>query len=474
MGNSSILIGATWGDDDTIFFAADGQSGLQSVPAGGGTAVPFTRLDTDSGEVSHVWPEALPDNRGVLFTVQTGDLAEAQIAVADGTGAHRILLPGHAPRYALTGHLVYAAGGSLMGVGFDLDLLQVVGDPVPLMDGVMMKATGGVNFDVADDGSLAYFSGGSPEFDSQLLVWVDRQGAEELVDIEPRPYQEFDLSPDGTRLAVRVGQRNANQGADSDIWILDLARQLATRLTFEAGPETNPRWTPDGARIAFGSRDGIPPTWKASDGTGVLESLTESPGEPGAFTPDGRTLVVESGGVLNRTTDLTLLALDGDPMQTPLLEGGLPEDQVALSPDGRWVAYISRDEQGAGEVFVRPFPDVDGGRWQVSNGGGVWPIWHPSGKEIFYIGFPLASGPSLMSVAYDDEPTFQPETPVALFSADPYQPIVSRRQLDVAPDGQRFLLTKQVGSVATANVGTQLHVVLNWFTELQARVPTGR
>ena len=346
--------GASWGPDDTIIFAQSAAgAGLFRGPAAGGEPEILTTPDEASGEVNHAWPEFLPGGRAVLFTVLGGTAAQDRtVAVLDlDTNERRTLVPGGSnPRYAPTGHILYGAGGVLFAVPFDLDRLEVTGDPVPLLEDVMMSANGAVNFALSANGSLAYATGtGAGVGGERTLVWVDRAGMEEPVGAEPRRYQEFALSPDGTRVAAQVG---ASDG--QDVWIYDLARNTFSRLTFGAGNEEFPTWTPDGTRVAFGP----PVSWKAADGTGEVETLGgDGSWSPQAFTPDGRTVIVRQNTGGKR--ELGVLTLDDGHVER-LMESEFSQRNAALSPDGRWLAYQS-NESGQTEVYVRPFPDVDSG-----------------------------------------------------------------------------------------------------------------
>jgi serine/threonine-protein kinase len=362
---------------------------------------------------------------------------------------------------------VYALAGGLYAIPFDPDTLQATGGAVSLVEGVgdAGNVTGAAHYSVAANGSLVYadITGGGAGPVS--FVWVDRGGREMPVAARPRPYQEFNLSPDGTRVAVRV------QDPAPDIWVYDLLRQTETRLTFDDGGEIFPTWTPDGRHVAFGGT-GFHLSWRAADGTGAVEVLAESPQEPTrrpqSFSADGKTLVFEvtAGRII-----LSSLSLDDKRTVTPLLHSTFNQRNAVLSPDGRWLAYES-DESGAPEIYVRPFPDVNAGRWQLSSGGGRWPAWHPSlgGRELFYIG---AKG--LMSVAFATTPTFTPGAVSMLFETAAYPSTTvanSNRRYAVAPDGQRFLFLKTgAGATADNRQAQQLLFVENWFEELKQRVP---
>ncbi len=464
------LDGASWSVDDTIIFGSRPPSGLWRVSAAGGEPEALTTLDAESGEVNHGWPDVLPGGRSVLFTILTGNLDTAQIAVADvTTGDYRVLVPGgHAPRYAASGHIVYAASGTLRAVGFDLDTLEVVGTPVPVLDGVGTKPiTGAASFDLATDGSLAYVSNpiGSA-LPLRTLAWVDRQGNEEPLTAEPRSYVHPRISPEGTRVALDV------RDEEDDIWIWDLARQAMTKLTFGAQRDGYPAWTPDGRRVVFRStRDGATNLYsRAADGTGAAERLTDTENSgnmaPGGFTPDGTQLV------FGRGRDLRVLSMDGERSSGPLLATEFQESTPELSPDGRWLAYES-DASGQFEIFVRPFPNVDEGRWPVSTGGGVQPLWARDGGELFY----RIAGGGVVAVAIETNPRFRPGPPAVVFEGNYYLGgDAGRRNYDISPDGERFLMIKDnaVADGTEAEAEAQVVLVLNFFEELKARVPTGQ
>ena len=455
--------GASWGLDDTIIFAHSG-AGLFRGPAGGGESTVLTTPDAERGEIGHFWPEVLPGGEAVLFTVVRGSGAEnMELAVLDlATLERKVLLEGgsHA-HYAATGHLVYMADGTLRAVPFDLARLEVTGAPVPLLEGVITNPTGVALFSVSADGSLLYAAGGGGQESgvAQTFVWVDRDGREEPVAADPAGYQEFPLSPDGTRVAVRVVR--ADQPA---VWIYDLVRDTTTRLTFESDEVDGvlPTWTADGTRVAFGA----PLSWKRADGVGAIERLDDGALRvPQAFSPDGTTLVFEDRPSSGGNFGLGVLTLEGDRTASVVIDGEFVERNAALSPDGRWVAYES-DETGQRQVYVRPFPDVDNGRWQVSTDGGTWPVWNPAGDELFY------RGPTgVTALAFETEPTFTPGAPTQLFEwvfiGGP-----GNRRMAVSPDGQRFLLLAIGQENANGDAASsQIIVVQNWFDELRRLVP---
>ena len=448
--------GASWGPDDTIIFARGGAgNGLFQVSAAGGEPVMLTEPEAPE---RHYWPEVLPNGRGVLFTIEQGQVDTRQLAVLDiATGDQRVLpLNGSHPRYLSSGHVVYSSSGdTLWAVGFDADQLNVVGDPIPVLEGVFRGGPGGANVAVSADGSLVYQVGAAAVGARRTLVWVDRQGTEEAVAAEPRPYEGVALSPDGLRVATEVRDPN-----NSDIIIYDLARETPTRFTLAPGRDFDPIWTPDGARLLWsGFRDGSANVfWKSADGTGEVEQLTSHADGQGAssITPDGKTLLFWQGRGIG--FDVGIMSLD-DPQTTDwLFENPFRFAHSQISPDGRWVAYTS-DEEGQDEVYVRPFPNVEDGREKVSQDGGFVPRWGPNSDELFYQAYQGTDRESgwvtMMMAPINTEPRLRPGTPVALFSG-PYRAgealLGVPRPYDVSDDGQRFLIIKEAtGAEAAPN-----------------------
>jgi serine/threonine-protein kinase len=464
---SAPLRGASWGADDSIIFGtADPATGLLRVPAGGGEPEPLTKPDSQKGEADHYWPEILPGGRAILFTTVASAAENYQIAVLNlETRERKTLIPGGSnPKFTSTGHIVYGVAGTLRAVAFDADHLEVLSDPVPVLDSVVTKVNGAVNFSVARDGSLVYVAGTAAGETPRRLMWVDRQGREEATNAPSRAYTYPRISPDATKVALDIRDQ------ENDIWIWDVARETLTRLTFDPGGDEFPLWTPDGRRIAFSSpQAGAAPNlfWRAADGTGSLERLTESPNQqvPTSFSPDGTRLLFRE--ITSGTgADIGILPLDGERRATPLVQTSFSERNADVSPDGRWIAYES-NESGQFEIYIRPFPQVDAGRWQVSAGGGTRPLWARNGRELFY----LVEPGRLMAVPIQPGSTFAAGNPQVVFEGQ-YGPPLQRngRTYDVSPDGQRFLMIKE-GAAGETSV-PQLVVVLNWFEELKRLVPT--
>jgi len=463
---------ASWGTDDTTIFATGDQTtGLFSVAAGGGDPKMLTTPDTAHGEADHVQPFILPGGRAVLFTVQVQgqSVDNAQIAVLDlKTGQKKTLIRGGSDaRYVDTGHLVYAAAGTLRAVRFDLGRLEVTSDPVPVVEKVTMSGTTGTaNYVLSQNGTLVYVPGGVGAGLARSLAWVNRQGREDLIKAPLRTYSLPRISPDGTRVALDIRDQ------ENDIWVWDLTRETLARFTFDPGADQFPVWTPDSRRIIFSSaRGGVQNLyWQAADNTGTVERLTTSPNTQGStsISPDGsRVLFTEAGPKTNADIGMLTLTTPSATVPRPaqaLIQTAFNETNAELSPDGQWMAYES-NESGTNQVYVRPFPEVDAGRWQISTGAGSRPLWAHSGRELFYV----ASG-ALWAVAVQTTgSTFSAGNPAKLFDTGSYSFSINARTLDVSADGQQFLMIKTAASNATATLPS-LVVVEHWTEELKARV----
>ncbi len=455
----------SWSGEDII--VAD-MNGLLRIPAAGG---PPQRIDTElSREEQPLQPQYLAQRHVVLYTVtpspsQTpsfaANAAGARVEALDlATGQRRVVVRGGGrARYLPTGHLVYAAGPTLYAVPFDLESLTARGEPT-----AVLTVDGMLEFAVADDGTLVYQAW--PVSGSRELVWVDRHGREELLAAPPMNYIYPTLSPDG----LRVGLDLVDNG-DRDIWIFDLRRSTLERFTHD--PAGNPiiAWSPDGRHIAFGSdRFGVSNLFRqAADGSGEPERLLTSaePQMPITYAPDGRLLF--SQAVPGQQRDIYLLSLDGERNSVPLIATPANELTAEVSPDGHWLAYDS-DESGQFEVYVRAYPNTEqGGRWQISSGGGRQPLWSHDGRELFYRNFDGA----LLSVAVTLAPTFAPGPVTKLFEGAGYAGGGARgsgRTYDIALDDSRFIMLKEQ-SVAATNGGPRLVVVLDWFAELERLAP---
>jgi serine/threonine-protein kinase len=384
---------------------------------------------------------------------------------------------GAAARYLTTGHLVYSGGGNLtelngnlMAVPFDLKRLEIAGDPVLMIENV--SGIGGCRFAVSDTGTLAYMPGTSINTGpiGRTLVWVDHEGNEEELAAQPRLYRFPSVSPKGSRIAILAIDVETG---DQNIWIWDDVRKNLFKLTFDESGKMTPVWTPDGKKIAFYSnREGGGIYWKNSDATGEVEKVASDPDRiltPYSWSRDGKSLVVQE--VVSQTNvDLSMLSMEGDRKRIPLLQTEYVEGQPKVSPDGKWIAYAS-NESGRNEICVRPFPEVEKGKWPVSTNGGSCPLWSPDGRELYYLG----DDNSVMAVSVETSPTFGFGVPRILFQSRYVGFSVNGgTPWDIHPEGDRFLMMKEPGTDSAGDIlgsSRRINIVLNWSEELKKRVP---
>jgi serine/threonine-protein kinase len=476
--------GASWGPDDSIVFATtDPSSGLLRVSATGGQPSVLTTPDTAHGEGDHLFPSVLPGGQAVLFTIAAtgGFIQNAQVAVLDlKNGQRKVLIRGGSQaQYVKSGHLVYVVSGALTVVRFDLARLEVVGDPVQLIDRMLPGQLGAANFAVSQQGTLVYLPmSAGPQNELRSLVWVTRQGREAPIALPRRPYAVARLSPDEMRVALDVREQN------SDIWIWDIGRHTTVRLTNDAAADMSPVWTPDGRRLIWSSaRDNDIGNlyWQASDGTGSAERLTTNTFAqfPTSISPDGTRVLLFAASAPQSRRAISTLRLPvssagreaGRLQPEPLLQSSADQQNGEISPDGCWIAYQS-NESGRPEIYVRPFPTVDTERFLISPSGGTRPAWARNGRELFY----LDGEGRLTSVPVQSTATtFRPGAPTRILDTRYYAGFSRRGQelrgYDVSRDGQRFLMIKDEAGAGETVLSASMVVVVNWHTELKAQVP---
>jgi eukaryotic-like serine/threonine-protein kinase len=462
--------GASWYEDRTIIF---GQmpGDIMRISANGGT--PESLVKAKIGFLGS--PQVLPDGKSVLYTSTTGG-TDGKIRVQSlKSGESKELFPGAYAQYLPTGHIAYLLvnNNNLFVVPFDIDKLEVTGGSVPIIAGVL-------RFAIANNGTMIYLPGSAMANanNQRILVWVDRKGKEEVVDAPPNFYKYPNISPDGTKIAVT----DYATGKIHDIWVWNLARKTLTKLTSEGKDNICPVWSPDGKRIAFmsfgrGSNGNVSGVyWKAADGTGQDEQMGAMPDKsfaPYCWSSDGKFLVGSVFPAALNAEHIGMLSMEGDHARKTLLQQPFVERSPKISPDGRWMAYTS-NESGREEIYVRPFPDVNKGRWQISTSGGGGPLWSPDGRELFYL-----SGDAVMAVSVKTGPNFDiVGTPQVLFRGTFVRPDLGEgTPWAPSQDGKRFLMLKpQVPTSATSTAAAprKINVVLNWFEELKQRVPTGK
>lgn len=451
IADAEIGFGGAWAADNTIVFAASNASALSRVSADGGTPEPFTTLDTTRGEFSHRWPEVLPDGRTVLFTIGTvGRWDDADIAAQalDG-GKRRILMQGGTfPRYATTGHLLYARRGSIYAVPLNLRTYDVTGAGTPVMDNVLESVDGAAQFAISRAGSIAYIPGGGSA--GRTLVWVDHDGNAQPLAAAAAAYRAPRLSPDGRTLALGIA------GGPEQIWTYSIPDNKFAQLTLDGG--SSPVWSADGQRIFFSATRGGPPALfvKAADGSSDEQRLTkgERAHVPFSAAPNDGSLLF---GEFDAAAGRDILRLGADGVSRALLATPADESAAAASPDGRWVAYVS-DDTGRAEVFVAPM-DNPGRRVQVSSQGGAEPVWRRDGGELFF-----RSGRRMMAATVRTAPSLAAAPPRQLFEAEFETGSAGSPAYDVSKDGMRFLMLRPA---AADSERRELRVVLGWSAELK-------
>jgi serine/threonine-protein kinase len=457
--------GATWLPDDTIVIASTSAGGLSRVSASGGELTALTQLDASRGEGTHRWPQALPGGGRVLFTVSAApsEFDDATLEVLTvASGERKVVYRGGSyGRYSPTGHLIFVKDDTLFAVRLDLDRLEVEGTPVPVLQDLAVGPTeGAAQFDFSAGGMLAYVDA-EHQIPTFPIVSVDRQGRTETLWADEGTYTSPRLSPDGRKLALTV-LRDGNW----DVWVHDLERGVATRLTFDEGIESEQIWSPDGASLILSSdRDGADSLYRRrADGSGELERLTKAEKYQWAnsWSRDGRYVAYIEGD-----TQYDIGYLDLETGKTTEILGAESGDGFPdFSPDGRWMTYSS-DESGNVEIYVRPFPSGEG-KWQVSEAGGANPRWSRKGDEIYW-----RTDTGIEAVTVDlSGGTFRAEKPRRLFEGA-FQGGMSGMSLgglvfsdyDVSPDGQRFVMFPAPRGAVKPH--DHITLVTRWFDDLE-------
>ncbi len=467
--------GATWRNGTIAFGVNTGGSVVQAAPDSGGPLRTLATADAAKDVVAQ--PQLLEDGKHLLFVLhERGSVqSEGRIVVQTLGGKDRRTLVngGSDPRVLPTGQLLYIHDHTLLAVPFDGKRLAVTGGPVPVVEGVTeTQTTMAGQFAVSPVGTLVFRPGSAGSTaNHRTLVWVDRSGHEQPVPAKARAYAYARLSPDGKKIAV------SSSDEEYDVWTFDLANETLTRVTSGPAYEYSPVWTPDNKYLFFGSGPvlGGPGVHfdvqrRASDGTGTTEALTQrlEGGYPMSLAPDGKSLVY-MGYSPQGIPEQFLLPLDPKgPPRGLFPDAKFYEYNADISPDGRWIAYDS-NESGQVEVYVRPFPAVDSGRWQISSEGGSRPVWSRSGRELFF----LTAANKMAVVAVPPGSSFTYAKAQPLFDATNYVTPGGNpfRMFDVSADGKRFLTIRNPDANPNAGTRPSIMVVSNWFDELKARLP---
>ncbi len=467
--------GASWQND--VIVIGQGSGGVVSVPQGGGTPRQLVTLQGD--ETNAASPQLINDGGTLLFSLaKKGERTwnQGNVVVQPVAGGERrvVVQGGYDGRVLPTGHLVYVRDSTLFGARFDARRAERTGDAVPLIVGVTTASTstgaGPGQFSVSLDGRIAYLPAPAQStVVRRTLVWVDRQGREQPVPAEPREYIYPRISPSGKKVALDA------QDDHRDIWIWDLEHDILSRLTLEGDTteKRGPTWASDGRSLFYTSTEGARAVLlrRAADGTGASEKLGEEATAqmmPTSVSPDGKFLVYSAQ---EPDYNVKAIPLSGDHTPTKLVATPKSETNGEVSPNGKWLAYES-DESGRSQIYVRPFPSVDTGRWQISTAGGTRVAWSRSGRELFYVSgddFMMA-----MPVSGDAAKEFTYGRPAQLFSIKPYyfgrengRAQLIGRTYDVAADGRFFVAKEPASTVGDAQT---IVVIERWLDEVKKRL----
>jgi serine/threonine protein kinase len=459
------FFGGVWLRDGTIVFGSFG-SGLQRVSANGGQPESLTTLNKERGDTVHSCPVFLPDGQHFLFTVDCGRREESGVYLGKLNSNHveRIIDSRYKVNYLEPGYLLYVRTTMLYAQRLQLDPPKLIGEPIIIGDRLSVSSSANhAPFTASPNGTILYRAGGS--WAQTQLGWFDRSGKLLRKIGSVGSDISVQLSPNGSRAAVATTTGplfKSGAGEESvNIWIIDLDRDIRTRITFDPGTsDENPIWSPDSRFLAFASHRNTDRAsiWaKSSSGEAqekcFFPDVTTNP-HPESWSPDGKQLLVHFN---DKRMDIGRMVIkEGKTEIVPFIASLDDDSQAQFSPDQRWVAFTS-SESGRNEVYVRPFPDGDG-KWQISSYGGSEPRWKGDGKELFY----LTPDGTLMSVSVNTEPNFSAATPVTLFKTGtvpiPTASWGGAAQYDVSKDGSRFL----INTIVTPPTLPSLYVIVNW------------
>ena len=445
--------GGSWSPEGVIVFAPDRVGPIHRVAAAGGESSPVTTFDTSKAD-THRWPWFLPDGRRFLYLErQRGgqenlELNSLMVGSIDGQEGRPLLKAASNAAYA-SGHILFVRDRTLMAQPFDHAGVSLAGDAFPISEGIQFDAAYGHGvFTVSGNGVLAYQTGTAGN--RGQLLWYDRSGKQTGSLGDQARYNWIELSPTGHKVAVEISDERTGE---VDLWIYDVARSLRTRFTFEAGPQVNPRWSPDEQKIVYSYRPTgmmglfVRPVSGIGDQVKLLDTGMDI--FAGDWSADG--LIGFHSMDPNTRQDLWTVPASGDPTPAEYLRTPFGERRPAFSPDGRWVAYESNESGNRIEIYVAPFPQASR-KWQVSTDGGLLPRWRADGKELFYLDDSRRITAVEMKISSQD---LEVGAVTRLFEI---RAASATGMYAVSRDGQRFLVNSLVEDVKES----PLTLVVNW------------
>ena len=454
--------GGTWNGDNIIVFGLVGGP-LQRISGAGGVPQAVAILDKAYGEISHRWPHFLPDGRHFFFTAVTGAAGAApkpsmvRIGLLDSSEVATLFQAESSVAYS-SGHLLFGRDGSLMAQPYNVVARTSTGDAFPVAEQVGTEGSRYVAFSASATGVLVYARGAFTV--SGRLSWFDRSGKAIGTLGDPATYLNLALSPDERRVAVTLA---GGSPPNRDIWVIDVARGVISKLTSDPADEGFPIWSPDNSRVAFQSlRAGVyglrsmPAAGTVSDELLLGNPSVSTIPNPTDWSADARYIAFSMASIGGRGQDLWILPLAGERKPFPFVQGPANDNNGVFAPNGRWIAYTS-DDSGISQVFVQPFP-AGGGRVQISKNGGYQPLWRGDGRELFFLAPPDGT---IMAAPIDPTHELQAGIPEILFSTG--AAIAARRQYAVSRDGKRFLVIAPERNPTAA----PLTVVVNWLAAVQ-------
>jgi eukaryotic-like serine/threonine-protein kinase len=471
--NSSALFGASWYGNQIVF--AESGKGIMRVSANGGQPETLVSIKSDEGTADS--PQMIDGGRAILFTIAEGEGPDrwdrANIVVQSLASSSRKVIRsgGSDAHYLPSGHVIYAQRGNVLAVPFDPKRFEANGNAVVMIEGVWRATagqTGAAHLTVADTGALAFIPGGPGGAAVRTtLALVDQSGRVEALPILPGQYVHPRISPDGRQLAFMT-----DDGTEQAVWIYDMSGGVEPRRLTLSGRSRYPIWTPDGLHVIFTSdREGDNGLYRQrADGTQPAERLTKADAGSIHFAlsvdPSGKILAFYNAQ--RGSSGIWLLPLNGGGKAEPFPETPNSVQPTAIfSPDGRWLTYSTTEKGPVPQIFVRSYNGADS-KYQITTEGGGMPLWSADSKQLIYLGGPNRY---LVLDIRSDLPVPSGK-PSALPVTGIIQPLPGMRNYDLTSDRKLLVVVPSFSKNETnPRPMLQINIVLNWFTELQQRVP---